>query len=74
MASLDLIQEVLAEVDRVPRPGDDLTNGPSLEVRAMLTVFNEWQGRTERINDELEGVVADDLWPLATYQEMLFIK
>jgi len=24
--------------------------------------------------DELEGLVADDLWPLATYQEMLFIK
>ncbi|MCW5891137.1 MAG: glutamine synthetase III [bacterium] len=24
--------------------------------------------------DELEGTVADDLWPLATYQEMLFIK
>jgi len=24
--------------------------------------------------DTLEGVVADDLWPLATYQEMLFIK
>ena len=24
--------------------------------------------------DELEGVVADDLWPLPTYQEMLFIK
>ena len=23
--------------------------------------------------DELETVVADDLWPLATYQEMLFI-
>ncbi len=23
--------------------------------------------------DQLEGVVADDLWPLATYQEMLFI-
>jgi len=26
------------------------------------------------VADELEGVVADDLWPLATYQEMLFIK
>ena len=26
------------------------------------------------IADALEGVVADDLWPLATYQEMLFIK
>jgi glutamine synthetase len=24
--------------------------------------------------DELESMVADDLWPLATYQEMLFIK
>lgn len=24
--------------------------------------------------DSLEGVVADDLWPLPTYQEMLFIK
>ncbi|WP_231742892.1 glutamine synthetase III family protein [Polystyrenella longa] len=24
--------------------------------------------------DELEGIVADDLWPLPTYQEMLFIR
>jgi glutamine synthetase len=23
--------------------------------------------------DELETLVADDLWPLATYQEMLYI-
>ena len=23
--------------------------------------------------DDLEAMVADDLWPLATYQEMLFI-
>jgi glutamine synthetase len=23
--------------------------------------------------DMLEGIVADDLWPLATYQEVLFI-
>jgi glutamine synthetase len=27
-----------------------------------------------RIADELETIVADDLWPLPTYQEMLFIK
>jgi glutamine synthetase len=33
---------------------------------AMLTV--------RATADTLEGVVADDLWPLATYQEMLFIK
>jgi len=33
---------------------------PMLEVRAAA--------------DALEGLVADDLWPLPTYQEMLFIK
>jgi glutamine synthetase len=27
-----------------------------------------------KVADELEGLVADDLWPLPTYQEMLFIK
>jgi glutamine synthetase len=26
------------------------------------------------VADELESIVADDLWPLPTYQEMLFIK
>ena len=24
--------------------------------------------------DQLEDIIADDLWPLPTYQEMLFIK
>ena len=24
--------------------------------------------------DALEGVVSDDLWPMPTYQEILFIK
>ena len=27
-----------------------------------------------KVADELESIVADDLWPLPTYQEMLFIK
>ncbi len=27
-----------------------------------------------KVADQLEGMVADDLWPLPTYQEMLFIK
>jgi glutamine synthetase len=26
------------------------------------------------VADRLEGVVADDLWPLPKYSEMLFIK
>ncbi|MBN2342905.1 MAG: glutamine synthetase III [Deltaproteobacteria bacterium] len=35
-------------------------------IPAMLAV--------REVADKLEGVVADDLWPLPTYQEMLFIK
>ena len=35
-------------------------------VPAMLAV--------RKVADELESIVADDLWPLPTYQEMLFIK
>jgi glutamine synthetase len=31
-------------------------------------------GKVREAADALEGVVADDLWPLPTYQEMLFIK
>ncbi|MBC2717363.1 MAG: glutamine synthetase type III [Desulfobacteraceae bacterium] len=30
--------------------------------------------KLREIADKLEGIVADDLWPLPTYQEMLFIR
>jgi glutamine synthetase len=29
---------------------------------------------TRKAADKLESIVADDLWPLPTYREMLFIK
>jgi glutamine synthetase len=38
---------------------------------------NEICGAMDKVRihaDALEGVVADDMWPLATYEEMLFIK
>jgi glutamine synthetase len=31
-------------------------------------------GRVREVSDRLEGIVADDLWPLPKYSEMLFIK
>ncbi len=37
------------------------------EVMPAMAEVRKWA-------DELEGWVADDLWPLPTYQEMLFIK
>jgi len=30
--------------------------------------------KVREVADTLEGLVADDIWPLPTYQEMLFIK
>jgi glutamine synthetase len=36
----------------------------------VLTAMN----RVREVGDKLETVVADDLWPLPTYREMLFIK
>ena len=30
--------------------------------------------KVREAGDALEGIVADDLWPLPTFQEMLFIK
>ncbi len=30
--------------------------------------------KVRNVADELEGIIADDLWPLPTYREMLFIK
>ena len=48
-------------------------------MRPMVCPFTRGSSNTEpvlRLNleaDELEGLVADDLWPLPTYQEMLYI-
>ncbi|MEM8954954.1 MAG: glutamine synthetase III [Verrucomicrobiota bacterium] len=46
--------------------GEDPLAWASSVLPAMLKV--------REVVDTLEGVVADDLWPLPTYQEMLFIK
>ena len=38
---------------------------------AQYCSISRWFGK---LGDKLESVVADDLWPLPTYREMLFIK
>ena len=44
---------------------EEARHGSEIVMPAMKTV--------REYADELEGIVADDLWPLPTYQEMLFI-
>ena len=44
------------------------------EARHCCDVVLPAMNHVREFADELEGIVADDLWPLPTYQEMLFIK
>jgi glutamine synthetase len=44
------------------------------EARHVCDVILPAMLAVRAVVDELEGCVADDLWPLPTYQEMLFIK
>ena len=43
-------------------------------VSASAIMFCRPWAAVRKAADELECIVADDLWPLPTYQEMLFIK
>lgn len=66
------LQTSLAELKAaMAEPGsDDLL----AEARHCCDVVLPAMNRVRLFADELEGVVADDLWPLPTYQEMLFVK
>ncbi len=44
------------------------------EARHARDVLLPMMMEIRKVADQLEGMVADDLWPLPTYQEMLFIK
>ena len=45
----------------------------NVDSQSLVSVSIELRG-DPKLESFLEGVVADDLWPLPTYQEMLFIK
>ena len=47
--------------------------GPDLAIYARDNQLTA-QARVRELGDQLEKVVADDLWPLPKYSEILFIK
>ena len=67
-----------ALLNGVSKVESSLNHGPNGSVEGHAKHFKEevlpamLEVRTAA--DALEGMVADDLWPLPTYQEMLFIK
>ena len=64
---LDSIKALEAAMDRhADDPADECTHAQNTILPAMNAVRAH--------GDTLETLVADDLWPLPTYEEMLFIK
>ena len=66
------LQDAVASLDKVleEEGADDLT----AEARHCCDVVLPAMESVRKFADQLEGMVADDLWPLPTYQEMLFIR
>jgi len=66
LVALDSAIDALETEHAKAKAGHDAKVWCNKVVPAMLKV--------RQVADDLEGIVADDLWPLPTYQEMLFIK
>ncbi|QDT40732.1 Glutamine synthetase [Gimesia alba] len=66
------LQDSIAELEEAgaENGSEDLLAEANYYCHTILPLMNKVRG----FADELEGIVADDLWPLPTYQEMLFIK
>jgi glutamine synthetase len=63
--SVMTLEKLLADA-----PGHDLQDEATYFCKEVCPAMLQ----VRKSADELEGWVADDLWPLPTYQEMLFIK
>jgi glutamine synthetase len=65
-------------MDSVSKLSDALSKhdfaSPEEHMQFLSTTLRPLMDSTRSFVDALEGEVADDLWPLPTYQEMLFIK
>jgi len=66
-----LLQDSLSELANLMKHEADSIMAEAEYACSMLT---PQMSLVRQYADELEGLVADDLWPLPTYQEMLFIK
>jgi len=69
---VDELVETLAllEVQNADLGGDEIGE----KARHMAERIIPAMGRVRAVADQLEKIVPDDLWPLPTYRDMLFIK
>ncbi len=69
---VDEFAGAIAELETANRYPDDV-EGMDLAIYARDTQMTA-MAKVRELGDRLEKVVADDLWPLPKYEEMLFIK
>ncbi len=65
------LQKALAHLDHElgHSGGDVLSHAKHMRDRVLPAMAD-----VRKVADRLEGIVADDLWPIPTYRELLFIK
>jgi glutamine synthetase len=69
------IQELQEGIAALSRVAEDHSDGDTMaHAKHSRDAVIPAMAAVRAAGDKLEGLVADDLWPLPTYQEMLFIK
>jgi glutamine synthetase len=69
------IEDLQAATDRLTEATDEHVEGDSLShAKHARDVIIPAMAAVRAAGDKLECIVADDLWPLPTYQDMLFVK
>jgi glutamine synthetase len=72
---VESIEFLQTATDRLADAVDEPARGDSLDhAKYARDVIIPAMNAVRSAGDQLETIVADDLWPLPTYQEMLFIK
>jgi glutamine synthetase len=79
MATLKTVTQLVAELEKnIAALESSIAHHAAGEVAAQAKHFQSEvipaMHAVRGVADKLEGIVADDLWPLPTYREMLFIK
>ena len=79
MSSLDRMSELTGQLEgAIKTLADAIEHHTAGDVSAHAKHYRDEvcpaMLKVRNVADELEGIIADDLWPLPTYREMLFIK
>jgi len=69
-----LVEKIAALEHDLPGNGGHGVSNPKEAALHCFAGLKPAIAAVRDVVDELEGIVADDYWPLPTYQEMLFIK